>query len=104
MHRQTKRTMIPAAVKDRVFERDHGRCVMCGRVCGLWDASAHFVARAQGGLGIEQNILTLCSDCHHRYDQTAERHQIREILRDYLKEIYPEWEESTLIYKKGMET
>lgn len=100
MHRQTKRTMIPAAVKVRVYERDQGRCVLCGKLCDVSNACAHFIARSQGGLGIEENIVTLCTSCHHRYDQTTERHQIREILRDYLKEIYPEWDEQKLLYRK----
>ena len=30
--------------------------------------NAHYISRAHGGLGIEENIVTLCLDCHNNYD------------------------------------
>ena len=99
MHRQTKATGIPQHVKEAVFERDGGRCVRCGRVRGAFP-NAHFIARSQGGLGIEENILTLCWPCHYEYDNSANRAEIREQLRQYLISKYPGWDETKLIYKK----
>jgi 5-methylcytosine-specific restriction endonuclease McrA len=62
--------------------------------------NAHYISRAQGGLGVEENIVTLCADCHRAYDQTTARKWYRERIREYLKNQYPGWDESKLIYRK----
>ena len=98
MHKQTKATSIPAATKQAVLERDGGRCVLCGRPGNPW---CHYISRAQGGLGIERNIVTLCDKCHNNFDQTAKRKHMQAYIRRYLKMKYPDWEETKLIYKKG---
>ena len=95
--KRTKSLEIPKAVKEKVYERDGECCVLCG---GMGMPNAHFIARSQGGLGIEENILTLCFKCHREYDQSPNRKEIREHLRDYLKSKYPNWDEEKLIYKK----
>ncbi len=97
--RRTKALAIPKSVKDRVYERDKGRCILCGRP-GV--PNAHFIARSQSGLGIEQNVVTLCPDCHADYDQSPLRKEYREMIRAYLRRQYPDWDESKLIYRKGM--
>ena len=53
MNKRTKALAISPAVKRRVLERDKGACVLCGRP---GDPVCHFISRAQGGLGIEENI------------------------------------------------
>ena len=88
---------ISPAVKKRVLERDRC-CVLCGSADG--QPCAHYISRARGGLGIEENILTLCWKCHMRYDQTVERKALRTFFRSYLMSKYPDWDESKLIYKK----
>lgn len=98
MNKRTKALAIPTAVKRRVNERDEGMCVLCGRI-GY--PNAHFIARSQGGLGIEENIVTLCHECHSFYDNSPMRRIIRDELRNYLKKQYPEWDETKLYYKKG---
>lgn len=98
MHRETKAKQIPASVKRAVWERDHGECVICH---APGEPTAHYISRGQGGLGIEENVLTLCSGCHRRYDQGIGREQTRRILRKYLQSHYPGWDESKLIYRKG---
>lgn len=50
--------------------------------------------------GIEQNILTLCNDCHFMFDNTDKRKSLREKYRAYLKSKYSNWNEQDLIYKK----
>ena len=95
--RRTKALEISPEVKAAVRRRDGGFCVLCGAV---GSPTAHYISRAQGGLGIEENIVTLCWNCHLRYDQSPERESIRLILADYLKKHYPEWDEGNLIYKK----
>lgn len=79
------------------MERD-GCCVLCGSNRG--EPVAHFIARSQGGLGIEENVVTLCPECHARYDNSADRPMIRETLRAYLKERYKGWNEKRLVYRK----
>lgn len=98
MHRRTKALAITKAVKDLVWERDGHECVICGSHQAL--PEAHYISRAQGGLGIEENIVTLCRHCHDRYDNSPQRAELREVLRDYLKGLYPGWDELKLIYRK----
>ena len=71
--------------------------MLCGRP-GL--PEAHVIPRSQGGLGVEQNIVTLCRACHRKYDETEYRDQIREILVAHLESIYGEWSEEELIHRK----
>ena len=96
-NRRTKALEIPRKVKRIVFERDNERCIMCGSI-GL--PEAHFIPRSKGGLGIEENIVTLCRDCHRRFDQTTDRPYIKLFLRSYLMSKYPEWDENKLYYRK----
>lgn len=98
MHRRTKALSIPPKVKAEVWNRDFHRCVLCGTPYASPDA--HFISRAQGGLGIPENIVTLCRACHDRYDNSPDRAVLRERLRDHLMTWYPNWDEQNLIYKK----
>ena len=98
MRAQTKATNIPDKVKKRVLERDKGYCIICGQ---RGDPVAHYISRAQGGLGVEENIVTLCWMCHHTYDQTTKRAEYRKYIRAYLQSKYPGWDENSLIYRKG---
>jgi hypothetical protein len=78
--------------------------VYCGRATpngGIEWSNAHYISRAQGGLGIEENILTLGPDYHHDFDQTTKREEMRAFFREYLMERYPGWDERKLVYRKG---
>lgn len=101
MNKRTKALAISQAVKRKVYERDNGCCVLCGSPYG--QPNAHYISRAQGGLGIAENIVTLCWDCHRAYDQTSARYEIRDELRTYLQSKYPEWDEQKLYYRKWSE-
>lgn len=83
--------------KQAIYERDGGLCVLCGRPGA---PNAHYISRAQGGLGIEENGLTLCHACHMRYDQTEARPMLRVVFRKYLSAKYRGWNEENLVYKK----
>lgn len=95
---RSKACDIKSVVKHKVFLRDNGRCILCGSPYG--QPNAHYISRAQGGLGIEKNIVTLCLDCHHRFDQTTYRQEIKEYIKNYLSLMYKDWNEKDLIYQK----
>ena len=98
--KRSRACAIPMKVKMIVWERDNHRCIHCGSPCA--NPEAHYIPRSDGGLGIEQNIVTVCRDCHRKMDQTKK--EIREpILKDtnrYLKSQYPDWDERKLKYDK----
>ena len=104
--RRARAVDIPAKVKRAVFERDGGRCVLCGCSRNVMP-NAHFIPRSKGGLGIEENIVTLCTSftenrCHERFDfgSRAERAEIESRLEEYLRSIYPDWDREGLVYRK----
>lgn len=97
--RRAKALEISQRVKRRVWERDEERCILCGNREAM--PNAHYISRAQGGLGVEQNVVTLCADCHRRYDQGTERVAMRERIKKHLKERYANWDEDRLRYRKG---
>lgn len=96
---RAKECNFTKAVKAAVFERDGGRCVLCGSNQGV--PNAHFIPRSQGGLGVEENGLTLCLDCHNRYDNGSGREETEARLEEYLKSKYSDWDKQKLYYKKG---
>ena len=99
MHKRTRALAISPQVKRVVAERDEECCVVCGRWGGY--PNAHYIPRSQGGLGIEENIVTLCPECHQAYDNSPMRRIIGQQIREYLQSKYPEWDESELYYTKG---
>lgn len=99
MHKRTKKLAISTRVKEIVWERDSQCCILCGVPGNPW---CHYISRAHSGLGVEENIVTLCNGCHYIYDNGSkeQREAIRERLREYLMEQYPSWNEDELIYRK----
>lgn len=96
--KRTKALDITKKVKDTVWERDGERCIRCGTHCAM--PNAHYIPRSKGGLGIEENIVTLCIKCHYEYDETFKREEIGSFIERYLKKKYPEWDKEKLIYRK----
>ena len=96
--KRSKACDITKAVKQRVWERDNHACIVCGSPNAM--PNAHYISRAHGGMGIEQNIVTLCLRCHHNYDQTVQRPMYKEFVRNYLQSKYGDWNEDKLFYKK----
>ena len=104
--KRSKATDISQAVKKKVWERDKHRCVVCGNNYNVMP-NAHYISRNKGGLGIEQNVVTLCTEltknkCHRKYDlgTKEERERIGLKIKKYLQSKYDNWNEEDLIYKK----
>lgn len=115
-------TDIPREVKLTVWARDNGGCIYCqgkrkeyippyinGKhkmPSAIYTPSpnAHFIPRSKGGLGVEQNIVTLCQLCHHDFDNGKDADRKKDIgtfIENYLKDYYgPEWDKEKLIYLK----
>lgn len=94
------------SVKKKVFERDNGCCVICGNNYNVMP-NAHYIPRSKGGLGIEENIVTLCTEltpnkCHRKYDFGTKEQQekIHDSIKNYLQSKYEDWDEDKLVYKK----
>jgi 5-methylcytosine-specific restriction endonuclease McrA len=70
---------IPASTRERVLERDRNQCRSCGTGGENKLTLHHIVYRSQGGGHLEENLVTLCLDCH------------RDIHEGYLDIAYVEW-------------
>lgn len=100
-HKQTKEKEIPKEVKIAVWNRDKHKCIFCGKVVDVFYANAHFIPRSAGGLGIEQNILTACDDCHREQDNGKNTNLYDKKAEKHLKGIYgANWDKKKLVYKK----
>lgn len=68
--------------------------------------NAHIVPRSRGGLGVETNVVTLCTNftknqCHYKYDFTEYHDAIHEIIVAHMKNKYgDDWCEEDQIYQK----
>lgn len=97
--------MIKPQTKEKVWERDGQCCIWCGSHDG--QPNAHYISRSRLGMGIEENILTLCPRCHRVFDQPGTDREVEESrkmsndFRRYLCRLYPGWAEDKVIYRKG---
>lgn len=62
----------------------------------------HYIPRSAGGLGIPQNGAIGCQFHHNMLDNgnQGKRKEMLEIFKQYLQELYPEWNEDELVYRK----
>lgn len=97
--KRSKATDISQKIKQIVWERDNKQCIICGKHNAM--PNAHYISRAHGGLGIPENVVTLCLECHHDYDNGSKREENGKIIKEYLKNYYgKKWKEENLIYNK----
>lgn len=99
MHTRTKASQIPREVKEKVYARDEGKCLLCGKVVTVANSCCHIVSRARMGLGCEENIITLCHPCHVLFDG-YHRKQFYPLIKRYMRGKYPNWSEDKLVYSK----
>lgn len=95
--KRSKACDIPPKIKRAAHERDKGLCVVCGKQ-GI--PNAHYIPRSLGGLGIEENIVTLCIECHHEYDNGTKRKEYGEIIRQHLDRHYPDFPNDKRFYNR----
>ena len=98
MSKMSKACDISPKVKRKVWARDGQCCILCGNPQAM--PNAHYIRRSQGGLGIEQNVVTLCRKCHNDFDNGGMREEYGQMIRDYLKGCYKNWNEKDLVYDK----
>lgn len=91
-------TKIPRWVKGDVWQRDHERCVVCLRWVQIECACSHVVRRSQGGMGIPENIVCHCPECHRKYD-SYDAYTVKATM-DYIQRKYPDWSREAVTYKK----
>lgn len=103
MSKRSRACDISQEVKRKVWERDHHHCIYCGSPYAM--PNAHYIARSHGGLGIEENVVTLCMKCHHNYDNGKDlrlKQTIKHKIEAHLASKYANWYNLSLKYKKGL--
>lgn len=71
-----------------VWERDKHKCIYCHCEVPLACANSHYIKRSHLGLGIEENIVTACHNCHYLYDFGSNIEEIINYTKQYLKSKY----------------
>jgi 5-methylcytosine-specific restriction endonuclease McrA len=103
MTKRTKALDVSKAVREEVYARDSFGsppfpcCVTCGRP-GRHDAS-HYIKRSQGGLGVPENLINQCRDCHTEMEQGNK--ELLSRAKRHLMHHYPDWSEDILKYRKA---
>jgi Restriction endonuclease len=97
--KRSKACDISAKTKLIVWNRDGGKCILCESSVAM--PNAHYIPRSKGGLGIEQNVVTLCIGCHFKLDQTIQRKELLKEVKEHLDKHYPDFTDEQRIYKKG---
>lgn len=98
MSKRSKACDITPKVRQEVLRRDDRRCIVCGSIHNL--QIAHYVSRARGGLGIPQNLVTMCVQHHFDMDNGKYHKQLQKFVREHLNECYKDWDEKELYYDK----
>ena len=104
--KRKRSTEINSEVRKIVKERDsfgyppHPCCILCGSPLML--QIHHFIPRSLSGLGIPENLVTLCLPCHDRADhgKPQDRRDIERLIKEYLQGKYPDFDEAKLVYKR----
>lgn len=100
MSKRSKACEITKKVKEKVWKRDNEHCVICGKWVPVNCANAHYIKRSQGGLGIEQNIVTMCPECHYEEDFGQDTQLYEDKIKTYLKQKHKDWKEENLYFRK----
>lgn len=96
--KKSKKTDISKKVKEEIWDRDNHRCIFCGSAYAM--PNVHVIPRSKGGLGIPENVVTGCLECHRKMDQSTKRNEYLERANAYLDKIYGARNIDDLVFKK----
>lgn len=110
MSKRSKACEFNKNTKQAIYERDNG-CIFCQMWYHmppkpLYEQTildfAHIINRSQGGLGIEQNGVCACRYHHNLLDNgnNGLRPEMLSIIKSYMQRHYPDYKDTTLVYKK----
>ena len=77
------------AIYDKIYARDGGRCVVCGRPIE-YGVKFHHEPCGCDRSDEENKVLMLCAECHYKRHHTGELAEMREACREYLRSLYGE--------------
>lgn len=110
--KQTQAKEFSQSVKQRIWNRDNGKCIFCAMGYRPTDEDnyllvirdiMHYIPRSAGGLGIEENGAVGCRYHHHMLDNGKEgvREEMLDKMADYFRGIYgPHWDQKKKKYSK----
>lgn len=113
MKKRTKALQFDKKTMYKIAARDHYSCYFCmigyhtkpGYVFerNTYDIM-HVIPKSQGGLGIEENGMLGCRYHHQLLDNGNKgvREEMLEMIEEYMKCKYPNWDRGNLFYKKGI--
>lgn len=108
MSKRSRACEFSAKERTLIKDRDYG-CIFCRRRYRMESANTfntsimeimHYIPRSQGGLGIAKNAALGCKYHHMMMDESEHRAEMREMMKDYLKGMYQDWNEDDLVYHK----
>ena len=109
--KRTKKLEFSAEEREKIRIRDGNRCIFCEmryhmksttEMGYMLDGIMHYIPRSKGGLGIEENGAIGCHYHHQLMDNGSKglRTEMLTLMREYLQEFYPGWNEKNLIFNK----
>lgn len=107
---RNRKKQFDTKTKQLICKRDV-LCIFCARQYHMKSSSPyayqipdimHYINKSQGGLGIPENGVLGCRYHHSLLDNGNRglREQMLQMMREHLKQHYPNWDESQLYYKK----
>lgn len=105
--KQARARDFTAKARNEIYQRDK-TCIFCrigyhmSPEAGCIFSVMHYIPKAQNGLGIAKNGAVGCQYHHSLMDNGNEglREEMLDILKEYLKSHYPDWDEKDLVYSK----
>ena len=73
---------------------------MCHKAVPEECACCHIVPRSHGGMGVIKNIITLCPECHRKYDTSPNRQLMSWEFAKYIEEHHGPIYKKEVVYDK----
>lgn len=101
LKKRSKRSLatdFTSIVRKEVLLRDKGFCVYCGNMHNI--QIHHYIERSLNGLGIKENLVCLCVECHMRLHSNDKGNVIKKTVKKYLDKLYPNFDDKDRKYDK----